>query len=188
MTHADYTMWMSLALDDMLTPEERRTLEQHLSRCPSCRALWEEWRQIDLKMRAIPMQAAPPGFAAQVEARLRAHELRRRGIAGGLLALIGSTIIWSALLIASGLAGVWWLAHHPQVLIQCARFLITAITAVSMLIRAAALLWEGLMASPLQPLFLAYVSFLLVLAILWAYVIRWHRPGANSGAGRRLVP
>jgi anti-sigma factor RsiW len=99
---------MSLALDGLLSGDERRTLDQHLATCESCAAVWDAMSEVSEMMWASPIVAPPAGFArsvvSELEARQQKERLRRQGIATivslvALLATVG--------LLASVWMGLW---------------------------------------------------------------------------------
>ncbi len=53
---------MSMALDDMLTEEQWQALLEHLSRCPSCAALWRQWKENQALLKQTPLLEVPAGF------------------------------------------------------------------------------------------------------------------------------
>ena len=82
--------WLATALADGLSPEERRTLDEHLAGCERCRTLRDEFAELDATLlREMPAAVGPaPGF----EARLVAGFRRRRG--GERLARLGALLGW----------------------------------------------------------------------------------------------
>ena len=105
---------MSRSLDDELSPAERSSMEEHLARCPGCRAehatqqrLWE------LLGRVEPIR--PPELFAAIEARLSRPSrlavlldglrLRNVGHAAAAAALVG-LFVW---------AGAWAGSTHQRV-------------------------------------------------------------------------
>jgi anti-sigma factor RsiW len=180
MTHTDYTLWMSLALDGMLAPDEERALHIHLDICPACHAMWQTWASLDRQLRAVPVVAPAPGFVARVEARQRARDLRRRGAIGGLLLLSGAISIWSALSLSVALVCVWWLANHLPVFIPLMRFVTAAIDAITIWFKLARMLGESLVALSAQPIVAAYAIVVLILAMVWMRVVIWQRPKTSQ--------
>ena len=167
MNHSEYTLWMSLALDGMLTPTQERRLQSHLAECARCRALWERFALLDDRLRAEPAVMPAPGFTARVEARLRAQRRRRYGVLGGVLMLLSALSLWSLSAMALlGLAG-WWLAHRPHVLIRLIEFLTTSAALLAAMNRVFQMMWASLTAPPMQPVLLGYAVFMLILSLLW---------------------
>jgi len=88
--HSDYTILMSVALDDEATPDELRRLREHMRTCAACAGIWERWQVVDRRFDAAPVMAPTPDFADAVMARIAAHSLQRRQtrrFASGLVAL-----------------------------------------------------------------------------------------------------
>lgn len=65
---------LSQRLDQPLLPEEERELEDHLARCPRCRALAEDLEQLCGQFACLEELPAPEGFAHGVMDRIRALE------------------------------------------------------------------------------------------------------------------
>jgi len=183
MTHTDYTLWMSLALDGMLTPDEKQALYAHLDMCPACHAIWQSWASIDQQLRAAPMVAPAPGFVARLEARQRARTLRHRGAIGALLLLSGAISTWSVLFLSAALASIWWLVNHPSVLIPFVRFATVVMDAVAIWLKLARMLGESLMALFGQPTVVVYALVMLILAMIWIRVVIWQRPETSQATG-----
>ena len=65
---------LSQRLDQPLPPQEERELEDHLARCPRCRALAADLEQLCGQFTCLEELPAPEGFAQGVMARIRALE------------------------------------------------------------------------------------------------------------------
>ena len=65
---------LSQRLDQPLLPEEERELEDHLARCPRCRALAEDLEQLCGQFACLEELPAPEGFAQGMMDRIRALE------------------------------------------------------------------------------------------------------------------
>lgn len=65
---------LSQRLDQPLPPQEERELEDHLARCPRCRALAEGLEQLCGQFACLEELPAPEGFAQGVMDRIRALE------------------------------------------------------------------------------------------------------------------
>ena len=65
---------LSQRLDQPLPPQEERELEDHLARCPRCRALAEDLEQLCGQFACLEELPAPEGFARGVMDRIRALE------------------------------------------------------------------------------------------------------------------
>lgn len=65
---------LSQRLDQPLSPQEERELEDHLARCPRCRALAADLEQLCGQFACLEELPAPEGFARGVMDRIRALE------------------------------------------------------------------------------------------------------------------
>lgn len=59
----EYVDLISAAIDGALSEEETARLEEHLARCPECRALYEDFAVIHSALGDVPPVAVPPAFA-----------------------------------------------------------------------------------------------------------------------------
>jgi anti-sigma factor RsiW len=94
--HSDYTMLMSVALDDEATPDELQRLREHVRTCAACAGIWERWQVVDRRFDAAPLMTAAPNFADAVMARIEARSLKRRQTrryATGLVALLLAVLL-----------------------------------------------------------------------------------------------
>src|SRR5512139_136178 len=85
--HTDFTMLMSLVLDDEATAAEAARLREHLAGCDMCARTWQRWQELDRRFTLAPVQPAPIDFAASVAARLderMTEQVRRRWLMAGL--------------------------------------------------------------------------------------------------------
>ena len=113
--HSEYTMLMSLVLDGEAAADEEVRLREHLRSCGECAQVWQRWRELDRRLAAAPVLAAPVDFAALVVAQLDtrvAHERRQRWLIAWL-ALISVAVV--AIAQASlALANGWRLRLAPD--------------------------------------------------------------------------
>ena len=94
--HSDYTMLMSVALDDEATPDELQRLREHVRTCAACAGIWERWQVVDRRFDAAPLMTPAPNFADAVMARIEARSLQRRQTrryATGLVALVAGGFV-----------------------------------------------------------------------------------------------
>jgi hypothetical protein len=103
-----YTEWMSLAQDGMLSSTQTRLLHGHMAVCPPCQTTWEAMNLVSQMMHAAPMVAPAPGLALRVQKRLEYHQERRRRAVTGLLLGLGTLVI--LVLALPSLIGALWLA------------------------------------------------------------------------------
>ncbi|WP_338833509.1 hypothetical protein MHLNE_24400 [Moorella humiferrea] len=100
-------------LDGELAAGEREALQRHLAECPACRAEWERWQEISRALRGMKAPvAAPPGFAAAVNAKLAARTKGRtwQG-ARRLAAAVAAAVLLAAGSFGYAARGLW--QHLP---------------------------------------------------------------------------
>ena len=73
-----YTEWMSLAQDGMLSSTQTRLLHSHMAVCAPCQTQWEAMTYVSQLLHAAPMVAPAPGFAERVQIKLEYRQERRR--------------------------------------------------------------------------------------------------------------
>jgi hypothetical protein len=73
-----YTEWMSLAQDGMLSSTQTRLLHGHMAVCPPCQTQWEAMTFVSQLLHAAPMLSPSPGFAERVQIKLEYRQERRR--------------------------------------------------------------------------------------------------------------
>src|SRR5512139_1944738 len=67
-------------LEGVLSPEEKKNLEDHLVSCPLCRRDLENLRgAVDL-VRGLPEVEPPPFFEQRIMARVREEARRKKGV------------------------------------------------------------------------------------------------------------
>lgn len=71
--HAEYTLLMSLVLDDEASEAEAARLRAHVASCDACAQRWLRWQELDRKFDLAPMLPAPMDFSVVVAARLDQH-------------------------------------------------------------------------------------------------------------------
>jgi anti-sigma factor RsiW len=112
--HAEYTMLMSVALDDEATPAEQQRLRDHLRTCTACAGVWERWQAVDRRLDAAPLMIPAPSFVGTVMARIEAQALepkRARWLNSRLVVIM----LVAGLLFALALTGLllYWGAQNP---------------------------------------------------------------------------
>ena len=88
-----YTEWMSLAQDGMLSSTHTRLLHGHMAGCPPCQTQWEAMTFVSQLMHAAPMVAPTPGFAQRVRAKLAYRQERRRRTIIWLFLSLGALVL-----------------------------------------------------------------------------------------------
>jgi len=103
-----YTEWMSLAQDGMLSSTQTRLLHGHMAVCPPCQTTWEAMNLVSQMLHAAPMVAPAPGLALRVQKVLEYRQERRRRAITGLLLGLGVLVI--LVLALPSLMSALWLA------------------------------------------------------------------------------
>jgi anti-sigma factor RsiW len=106
--HTDFTMLMSLVLDDAATEAEARSLREHLAGCAACAQTWQRWQELDRKLAVAPMAPMPVDFSVAVAALLDqrvAEQQRRRWFMLGLA--LSSFVAMLITVLTFGLANGW---------------------------------------------------------------------------------
>jgi predicted anti-sigma-YlaC factor YlaD len=126
MSHSPYREMMAAALDELLAPADRATLEAHLRICAACRAVWEALAEVDTLFHVAPMVVAPAGFSQRMASRLAARTSHPRLIGGGLILSLSAAAILG--LVAVPLAGlIAVVLRQPGMLVAIVRALAAAI-------------------------------------------------------------
>ena len=69
---------ISAALDGALSDRDRAELDEHLSQCPACSALFEELRELHDQTAALEDVSAPAGFTGRVMDAIAADPAQER--------------------------------------------------------------------------------------------------------------
>ena len=57
-------------LDDLCTPEARKSIRYHLSFCEVCQEQLEQWQSIREELRALPRRQVPPELALRLRVQM----------------------------------------------------------------------------------------------------------------------
>jgi anti-sigma factor RsiW len=111
--HTDYTMLMSLVLDEAASPDEEHRLLEHLRTCTACANIWERWQGVDRRLAAAPLVIPAVDLTDKVMASIAVRERdgRARRLSSGLvIGLLAASLM--------GLAAVsvliFWGIQNPQ--------------------------------------------------------------------------
>jgi len=74
----EFTMLMSLALDDMLDGAARARFDALVQRFPALAEMWADWQAIDQRLGAMPHAEPAAGFGLRFEQRLASHAQRQQ--------------------------------------------------------------------------------------------------------------
>lgn len=101
MTCEEALILISGRVDGMNTPEEEQKLEIHLTSCPDCRKILEEFAQADRDLCSLNAEA-PEGLRASVMEQISKHRKRQnlrpvwRSLTAAALALVVGLGLWRA--------------------------------------------------------------------------------------------
>jgi anti-sigma factor RsiW len=170
---AEYSEWMSLYLDGLLSQDEALQLQRHVSVCGACRQEWEAMCELSAALQADPVALPASDFVARVTLRLEQRVARQRRLYSGIGLCIGSVGLW----ISAGLSLLLLFVALWQPLIRVAVLdvgLPLLRDTLSLLATLGRALWSGVYAISTRPtwlLFFSYALFALGLAILWTRVV-----------------
>lgn len=164
-----YSEWMSLAQDGMLSSTQTHLLHTHVANCKPCRATWETMTTLSQMLRAAPLLGPVPGFVERFEARLAYRQEQHRrvmiwfllGIGAVTLALLALPSILSALSLTGYLVLPYEVFTYLQGLVNW--FLI----ALETLADAAWVLIRHVCRTPALPACLALVVAAGLLLVVW---------------------
>ena len=187
-THDDeqFDALMSLALDDMLNPEQAEQFDRALGENPGFVDAWEQWQTLDRTLHSAPRAEPPADFVVAFEGRMRKRERRRRlwlGVAIGLVAVA----LWGSLVVGLGGASAYVMFNQSGWLVGAVRFLVYCSAFVQGQIAGILSAFGTAVATPqMQGMALAYTVFALFTLWFWAKFLRRsveHRgSAAMSGA------
>ena len=113
-THDDYSELMSLALDDLLSAEQQRRLDQHLVDCAACQMSWARWQRIAHLLTVEPFAGPPQGFALRLDQSLQRDEQRQERILAGLVLAGGTLTVMALIALGTLLTTALWMAVSPS--------------------------------------------------------------------------
>lgn len=126
--HLPFEDW--LLSDAALTPEENRSLQEHLLTCVSCRRLSAVWQEVENQLHVAPFIAPAAGFTARWAERLeddRRKIHRRQTLLILVVAVGGAAFLFASLgllvlpLLPQPDAILWSLAYRLVALVSLVR-------------------------------------------------------------------
>jgi predicted anti-sigma-YlaC factor YlaD len=169
--HSEYTLLMSLALDDEAAAADLARLHAHLATCAECRRIWARWQEMDRRLQAEPLLVAPTGLARQVAARLDERELQRRRMRwlGSGLALGWLALSFLGVLAAAGLFA--WLSANLQQVGILASTAAQALTAFNGLLRGVVATADSIGAPVLAAIVGGLACMTCGLGMVWLWLV-----------------
>jgi anti-sigma factor RsiW len=102
MSHQPYEKWLFDEAE--LSSEQAQALKAHLQECQQCQDLQEAWKNLGVKIRAMPMVSPLPGFSQRWRASLAERRARhqvlqvKRLFIGFLVAALITLLLLAAML------------------------------------------------------------------------------------------
>ncbi len=173
----DVGLLMSLALDQSITQDEVRGLEDHLKRCPTCQEEWEAMQRVSRLFTDAPLIGPPAGFADRVMQRLARRQARRRRLLAGAALLVVCLSLGALALpgIVRWLAMLWQVVTEPSLLSHGAKLVAQLLHLAEFLGGACWLVITALSSSLNQPALLGYSFLVLALTALWIRLVAGRR-------------
>ena len=171
MDHSGSTLSMSLALDGMLSTEERTAFDTHMGQCSECQAQWEWWQQVDELLTSDPVLLPSAGFSDRVLERVGQRSQQRRRLLRGALLVGGSLSVWGMAVVALAVAGLLWILSDPSVVVYFARTVSQLLTASGLLAKTVRIGLESVVRPSVWPWLASYACFVVALTLLWVRVI-----------------
>jgi anti-sigma factor RsiW len=182
-SHQDTTVMMSLALDEMLSPEESAELNEHLDSCPSCRATWACWQSVGSLLSAQPLAGPSPNFSERVMVAVD-QSVDRQSRAKKAALLGGSLSIWVALIVALGIAAALWVLSDPLIIALSAERATRILSTCALLFKGLRLGLAGVARTDVLSLVVNSAAVGMGLAVLAAlFLQQMRRDAAVSGTG-----
>ena len=184
--HAEYTMLMSVALDDEATPTEQQRLRDHLRSCAACAGVWERWQAVDRRLEAAPLMIPSPRFADTLMARIEAQALepqRSRRLNTRFVVVL----LAAGLVLALALTGLlfYWGAQNPAQVSNVFFAALRGVGTTTWIFLGFLRLMGGVGAPTLAAGVGLLATLTCLLSMLWLWVVgRGHTPMADSVAAR----
>jgi anti-sigma factor RsiW len=74
----EFSLLMSLALDELLDEQEQEAFERYLARYSQLATQWQDWQALHRHITALPHAMPAPDFVGRFEVQLAQQERRRR--------------------------------------------------------------------------------------------------------------
>jgi anti-sigma factor RsiW len=176
----DYSEMMSLALDGMLSPDERSGLDQHLRDCPACEASWNKWQRIAHVLTVEPFAGPPQGFALRLDQALQRDEQRQERILAGLVLAGGTATVLALLVLGTALTTALWMAILPAARMQIVETLGFAGQFAELVFQNLASIRDGVVALLPDPVFMLGICLaLMAISAIWVRLVFY---GVRSGS------
>ncbi|NJN80891.1 MAG: hypothetical protein HC802_00410 [Caldilineaceae bacterium] len=162
-----FTMWMSLALDGLLSDDERRQFEACLVQHPELADEWADWQELDQVFTAAPPVEPQSGFVRQFEVRLARKERRRRLWMGSLIG-VAVVLLWGSFAIGAVSLSAFVMFAQPDWLSQLVHNIAYVSVTVTNWFASAGSALDSVLATPQARNFaIGYAALVATVLILW---------------------
>lgn len=178
----EFSLLMSLALDNLLANDEQETFDRYLASYPTLADEWLDWQALDVQLQSAPAVAPPGDFLMKFETKLAQRERRRNlwwGFAFGAVAVT----LWLFVMIGVASLGAFVLLGQPEWLTQLVHNLAYVSANVSSWITTTTAAVNAVAATSEARTFgLVYVTLSAALVTGWIYFLRHSTRTAIGGS------
>lgn len=168
----DFSLLMSLSLDQLLDAEEETRFQHYLSQHAHCAQQWRRWQQVHQRFAQAPRMEPPRDFARQFATRLDQHE-RRRQLWWGATVIGLFILLWSGLLIGTVAVGLMLVMNQPVWMTDLIHNLAYLNATLQQSVTLGWDSFNSFIATPqAQGLGVAYLVLAIALLALWVRVLR----------------
>jgi len=163
---------MSLALDDMLEPEEAAAFDKMLEDDMGYDDVWGEWKAFDAEFHSTPSVEPPVNFVASFEERLVRYQRRRRLWLGAGLGLI-AVLLWGGLVTGLAGAGAYIMFSQSDWLTAMVRYVVYCTASVQgYLSIMLSTISTAMSTAQMQAMILGYIMFGIIALWAWSKLLR----------------
>ncbi len=178
----EFSLLMSMALDDLLDSAEQAEFDSYLATYPTLADEWQDWQMLDIELKAAPSVQPPADFMLNFEMRLLHHERQRKlwwGMAFGSMAVV----LWVAVLVGVASLGAFVLFGQPAWLTQAVHSLAYVSANVGVWVTAASSAFASVVGTQQAAgLAMVYILVSTAMVVSWVYFLRHSTRPANLTA------
>lgn len=119
----EFSLLMSLALDELLDEQEQATFERYLVRYTQLATQWQDWQALHRHMTAVPHAMPAPNFVGRFEVQLAQQERRRR-LRQGLWIGFVTLMLWIGMVAGVLVVGAYLFVNQSALLANIVQNLI----------------------------------------------------------------
>lgn len=168
----EFSLLMSLSLDNLLDEIEQQQFQLYLDRYPVCARQWHSWQALDRHLGLAPAIEPTAGFVQRFETRL-AQQDNRSLLGRNLWIALFIVVVWIGMLVGGATLFTYVLLYQGSWLAGLVHNLAYYGAAISQWFE---LTWQAVMAWAVTPQAIAFAFVYLVMAAgLLAFWIRFLR-------------